>query len=104
MPNCEHRNLSASVDVNRIEDIGAFHADIRIACADCGEPFQFVGVPIGLSYDRPTVEFGGRELRAPIRPASEGVLGAIPTGVPRGYRVAWEQRDEVEDDGSGDPD
>lgn len=47
-----------------------YHLDIRVWCADCGEPFVFVGdqLPVGLSPAHPTVDVEGTTLAAPLRP------------------------------------
>ena len=68
---CAHEDFAAEVEVNRIEDIGAFVADVRIACAVCHERFCFVGLPEGASVNEPMMAPFGHEARLPIRPASE---------------------------------
>lgn len=50
--------------------IDAYHADVRIRCDDCDEPFRFIGAPAGVMPNRPCVSVDETELRAPIRPAS----------------------------------
>lgn len=46
---CEHRERhEALVKVIYLEDIQRFAAELTITCADCGRPFQFLGLPIGL--------------------------------------------------------
>ncbi|WP_052372820.1 hypothetical protein [Amycolatopsis taiwanensis] len=72
---CQHENFAAVVAVNRltvIDDgpVEAFAADIRVNCADCGEPFRWIGAPAGVFGDRPGVSIDETELRAPLRPAS----------------------------------
>lgn len=68
---CIHEDFLATVNVGRILDVGKFVADIAISCKVCGEPFRFVGVAAGLSYDRPLVSIDGLELHAPIEPEIE---------------------------------
>jgi hypothetical protein len=65
---CRHLNFACEVAVNRLEDSGRFHADVRICCEECGLPFQFDGLPVGLDFGKPTVSFDGREARMPISP------------------------------------
>jgi hypothetical protein len=80
---CKHENFEARVEVNRIEDIGRFTADITIHCAECKLPFEFVGVDeCGLSYNHPTVNPSAQELRVPIKPKGCEILPGIkgPTG------------------------
>jgi hypothetical protein len=61
-------NFDAKVAVARIEDIGRFVAEVRIHCADCGVPFQFLGVQPGFNYEHPTVSLDGLEADLPISP------------------------------------
>lgn len=72
---CPHGTFEAIVAVNRITAVEggpatSFNADIRVECADCGEPFRWVGVPAGMSPAQPMVSVDETELRAPLRPAS----------------------------------
>jgi hypothetical protein len=62
--------FSAEVEVNRIEDVGAFIADLRIRCAVCGERFAFIGLPAGISSSGPRVGVSLLEAHLPIRPSS----------------------------------
>lgn len=75
---CEHKDFTAHVVVTRIEDVKGFFADIRVKCADCGLPFEFVGVDAGLSYEKPMASVDAQELRAPIRPKGCKILPAVP--------------------------
>jgi hypothetical protein len=68
---CAHQNFHANVAVNRLVDTGRFLADITIKCAECGEPFRFIGVEAGVAFTRPACSIDELELRAPIEP--EGV-------------------------------
>ena len=46
---CKHnKSHKATVGVGFLEDSGRFTAEVRIECADCGRPFQFINLPIGL--------------------------------------------------------
>lgn len=70
---CEHKEFKAMVRVGRLSleeggPITHYQADINIECADCGLPFEFVGVPVGSSGYRPCSDFGALEMRAPITP------------------------------------
>ena len=71
---CLHEHTQISADVARIEDEGVFMADLRIQCADCGEPFRFLGLPYGLSFQHPALSPDGLELRAPMEPEGEKTL------------------------------
>ena len=68
---CRHEDFVANVAVNRLEDTGGFAADITIRCAECQKPFQFLGLPGGLSPDKPTVSADCPEARMPIAPLGE---------------------------------
>lgn len=68
---CEHKGFAANVAVNRLQDSGGFAADITIKCAQCQLPFQFLGLPGGLSPDRPTTSADLTEARMPIAPQDE---------------------------------
>lgn len=75
MSGCEHENFTANVDVNRLSQVpgapvSGYSADITVRCSDCEEPFEWIGAPVGLSPRAPAVSVDGRELRAPMRPAS----------------------------------
>lgn len=65
---CDHTNFDASVRVARIEDKGRFMAEVRIACKDCGQPFQFMGLQPGLNFDGATVSLDGLEANIGIHP------------------------------------
>lgn len=72
---CPHEDFMASVEVNRLTSteggpVTGYSADIRVQCADCGEPFRWIGVEAGMMPDRPMVSVDETELHAPIRPAS----------------------------------
>jgi hypothetical protein len=60
-------------DENNSEHIVGFAADVKINCADCGMPFEFIGLPIGVSAtnSKPMVSMDRKELRAPIKPSSD---------------------------------
>lgn len=66
---CEHPIFEAKVEVNRVEDVGKFSADVTINCAKCGSPFVFLGMKFGVSLSIPLVSLDGTEARLPIAPA-----------------------------------
>lgn len=68
---CMHKNFVGKIEVNRLEDVGKFVADVHITCADCGTPFKFLGLPGGLHIDKPTVDVAQIEARLPIAPLEE---------------------------------
>lgn len=72
---CEHKNFVANVNVHRLVSenkttVVGINADITIKCSDCGQPFEFIGVPAGLSPFHPMVSADSTELRAPIKAAT----------------------------------
>jgi hypothetical protein len=73
---CPHENFNAYVDVNRITasdtdpTVVGYNADIKVTCADCGEPFRWTGIPAGVSPRQPMCSIDETELHAPLRPAS----------------------------------
>ena len=68
---CKHEDFEARVEVNRLEDIGCFVADIRVTCSQCHIPLQFLGLPIGLKLDGAAVSVDGIEAHLAIAPQGE---------------------------------
>jgi hypothetical protein len=65
---CKHMNFKANVSVNRLEDTGRFMAEVKINCAECGLPFQFLGLPLGLNLNGASMSVDGQEARLGIAP------------------------------------
>lgn len=61
-------NFSASVGVARLEDSGGFMTEIRVQCAECGLPFQFLGLEPGLDMQGARVSIDGLEANIAIVP------------------------------------
>lgn len=55
------------------EKITGYTTDIKVSCAECGLPFEWIGVPGGYSPAQPMVNFDATELRAPIKPSTDPV-------------------------------
>lgn len=75
---CEHLNFDGSIGVHRLSTvvdgpIDAYCAEVRIKCSDCGLPFEFIGVPQGLSGKQPMASIDFQELNCPIAPQGEKV-------------------------------
>lgn len=85
---CPHEDFSAQVDVNRLtSDTGMrFMADIRIACAVCGERFRFLGLPAGVDTNGATVSVDGTEARLAIG-TPETVANILDGDCPVGFTV-----------------
>lgn len=72
---CPHERFEAWAGVNRLTaheggPVIGYAADVRVRCADCAEPFKWVGVPTGSNPHRPCSSLDGHELRAPLRPST----------------------------------
>lgn len=76
MSDCKHNKFKVQANVARLhteedpENITGYSMDITVKCDECGEPFEWVGLPGGYSPSQPRVSFDGTELRAPIRPST----------------------------------
>lgn len=68
MADCKHMNFEAKVGVARLEDVGGFMAEIRIHCADCMQPFQFLGLEPGCDTQGARVSVDGLEANIAIVP------------------------------------
>lgn len=66
---CAHQEFDARVNIQRIVGTLDAMAEITISCRQCGEPFRFRGVPMGLDFARPMCSIDSLELRAPIESA-----------------------------------
>ena len=77
--NCTHDNFKANVKTIKIADdndttkITGYRCEVSIFCVDCGEAFNFVGLPAGYDVNHPTISIDGLELRVPIAPSGENV-------------------------------
>lgn len=73
---CEHEAFAATVDVHRLsrsaedDTVVGYTADIHVSCRDCGEPFEFIGLPMGALPSAPAASVTGLEARMPIRPTT----------------------------------
>ena len=66
---CDHKvNHEGSCKVVYITDTGQFILEVRLECADCGHPFEFIGLPLGVNLSQPTMSIGGDEARLPVKP------------------------------------
>lgn len=73
---CEHLDFSATVGVGRLTDgdggpVTSWCADIKIQCAKCGRPMQFLGLPLGVNLRGPTMSVDGLEARLALMPQGE---------------------------------
>lgn len=91
---CEHQNFTAIVNVNRInrEDGGpvvAYSTDITVACRDCGQPFEWFGLPNGFSYYQPTISLDAKTIHIPLV-----IPGTRPPEGMAGYSVSHQVFDD----------
>lgn len=73
---CPHMNFAASVGVGRLTQteggpVTAYVADIRVNCADCGKPFQFLGLEAGMDNQGARVSLDGLEAHIGLAPEGE---------------------------------
>lgn len=66
---CKHdKDHKVECKVACLEDTGGFMFEVRVTCAECGKPFQFLGLPPGLNLQGATVSIDGQELNIAICP------------------------------------
>lgn len=78
-------DFKVSVVVNRLVDTGKFCADVRIECAECHLPFQFLGLSIGLDLNGAAMSVDGQVAHLAVAPA-----GSVPQpldNVVTGFRL-----------------
>ena len=74
MADCKHLSFRAEVRVNRLtasetdDTVIAYNAEIIVKCVDCDTPFEFIGLPMGMSHHEPMVSVDCLEARIPIKP------------------------------------
>lgn len=93
MSKCTHDQISTGVHFKRVltdsnMELAYYAADIKIECVQCGQEFEFVGLPCGASPYRPTVSLDGLTMTAPL--VEKG--GKVPEGL-IGYAVNFKNAD-----------
>ena len=83
---CKHESFSSQVAVHRLEDTSQFLAEIKIECAQCHLPFQFLGLAPGLDLRGAAMDLDGLEARLAIVPQGEE-LSPLDEGLVRGFRL-----------------
>jgi hypothetical protein len=69
---CTHRaSHKVEARICYLEDSGGFIAELKVFCADCGKPFQFLGLEPGVDTQGARVSVDGLEAHIAISP--EGV-------------------------------
>lgn len=73
---CQHMNFGVVGEVYRLTDtddgpVTSFSIEVKVKCAMCDMPFEWLGVDRGLSVKKPMKSADGLTLRAPIIPLEE---------------------------------
>ena len=78
---CIHENFQAHVLVHRIvpegspkSEVDAFSAEVTVHCAECGQQFEFIGLPMGVDLKGCTMSPDGLEARLAMRPSEHSGL------------------------------
>ncbi len=71
MKKCEHKEFIGNFNIARLEDSKGFMAEMTVKCAECDEPFKFLGLPLGLNMHGAAVDPTLTEARIAIAPLSE---------------------------------
>jgi hypothetical protein len=89
---CEHKNFAAKVAVARLTDndgskVVGFNAEVAISCAECGQPFQFMGLPAGYLACGASMSIDGLRAHLAICPQGEmaaplDIIGQLLAGKP----------------------
>jgi hypothetical protein len=66
--NCRHSGFLCELRMNYVEDTDSFLADIKITCAECRQPFHFMGLPRGLNMNGAACSVDGTEGRFAMAP------------------------------------
>jgi hypothetical protein len=88
---CPHLNFECHCEVNSIQkddlhpdEIVAYTLDVRTNCRDCGQEFEFFGIPNGMSFYQPTMSIDAKRVCIPmVLPGTKPPLGLA------GYSVSF---------------
>lgn len=76
---CKHFNFHVAAKVGRLTDqdnseiVKHYMLDLKVKCVDCGLPFEFKGLPQGMSFFNPMTSPDNIEARMPIQPSTDPV-------------------------------
>lgn len=77
---CKHEQFYCTANVFRLheeddetKDVKSYSMDVKVHCVQCGTPFEFIGLPLGLSPHQPMASFDATEARMPIRPSNKPI-------------------------------
>lgn len=73
---CQHEDFKATVGVARLTakdggPVTGYMAEVRVHCAQCGKPFQFLGLQPGMDTQGARVSLDGLEANIAIVPEGE---------------------------------
>lgn len=96
---CQHLNFNGFANVGRVsrgegdpEVIVCYTVELKVSCRDCGQKLEFVGLPWGMSFYKPTVSIDGSEARLPmVIPGQK-----VPPGM-LGYGVSFKESEPEKD-------
>lgn len=86
---CNHENVHFDINVDKVHSDKVENKflysclNMKMTCKDCGQPFEFVGLPVGISPYRPTVSLDGLELRQPVVPFGKTIPKDLPGMIAR---------------------
>ena len=66
-------NIARCARTEEDSTIVAFYCELRVWCLECEKPFEFIGLPMGLSPGQPRTSVDGQEARMPIKPVGEAM-------------------------------
>jgi hypothetical protein len=68
---CEHKKQQVNVEICYLADIRRYATTVRVVCETCGQPFRFLGLPLGLNLNGAAMSFDGYEARLTMLPADQ---------------------------------
>jgi hypothetical protein len=82
---CAHiKTHTTMTELNHFTDSGGYMVEISLKCGECGQPFRFLGLPLGLNMNGATMSMDGLTARIAILPANRSfhpLEGATGFGV-----------------------
>jgi hypothetical protein len=76
---CKHEDFKVLANIarcTRSDDdptVVVFYLGLRVWCMNCRKPFEFVGLPMGLTPGQPRCSVDGEEARMPIKHVGESM-------------------------------
>lgn len=84
---CAHEDFRTDCGVHRLSDtdngpVTGYMLDVRITCTQCGLPFKFVGLPVGLELQGAAMSFDRTEAHLAISPDGSPSISKL-----KGFRI-----------------